>query len=69
MTDATAVRPLRVWPTPSHRSKQVRAGHYWHWECRICGDGTKDLIPSLPAAYDDALCHLCRHGGDGNGHG
>lgn len=63
------MRPLRIWPAPTHRSQQIRTGHYWHWQCRICNHATKDLIPSLPAAYDEAVYHLGGHGEEENDDG
>ena len=49
------LRPLRVWSTPSRRAAY---GRYWWWQCRICGDATKDLIPFPGPAHDDARRHF-----------
>ena len=49
------LRPLKVWSTPSRRAA---AGRYWWWKCRVCDESTKDLLPALGFAHDDALRHL-----------
>lgn len=53
-------RPLRVYP---HRVAWIRGTvfHHWHWECRSCGEQSKDLMPQLCQAYDQGVEHLQKH--------
>lgn len=58
---ALTLRPLLVWSVPARFSA---SGRYWFWKCRLCDYMTKDLIPALNLAYNDAIGHLCIHQGD-----